>query len=230
MFNNETFKRNQVETALWQVFSRNTRAATPASSTFLTRIKRLLDVDRKFKENSVPDAPDAAAFVDEQPGKGTHSTFSGFNAFCLAIGLDLMDLGFNQRDVVFLLKFIRPDLEKQYAWIMNNPPIPRQQLAAEDRPNCPHLDEDGFRIADCRVYMLLTKVEFKEVFGNADQDNPMIFAPTFCCGVNAVREALHTRSYELPKLVVLEIAHRAVMVSKAIAMVPAAIRGRPANS
>ena len=229
---NTNYQRSQVEQALWQVFA-CTAPERPVHRVFVARIKRLLDLDRTMvlpKEGERYPRPSHPAFTDQHPGSGTHATFSAFNVFCLAIGLDLLDLGFNQRDVVFLLQHIRPDLEKQYVAIMANPPVPRQQVAAEDRPNCPSIVDRGFAIADCRVYMTLAKVEITEVFDRANPKAPMIFAPVFCRGVDAVRQELHERSDQLSKLAVLEIAVRAVMLTEVLETVEPVKRGRPAKN
>jgi len=226
------FKRSQVEWALWRYFcfGSTDRPAPPA--VFKTRIKRLLEIDRlkeKYEESEVPHA--RFAFIDGPPdGQGRDVPYTAFNAFCLALGLDLLDAGFKQSEIVFLLRHIRRKLEEEFSRILKNPPEPREALSAEQRPNCPSYEKDGHSWADCRVFMVLNKVELKEVFAVAGNESsnsqPIIFGPILCYGMEALITELQKMHFEYRKALVIELAHTAAMVSDLLKEAPLVKRGR----
>ena len=80
------------------------------------------------------------AFHDTPPGgKGAEQAYSPFNVFMLAIGLDFVEAGFKQLEVVFLLRHIRHWLIEHFEWIQNNPPAFRQRLHPEGPAGLPDL-------------------------------------------------------------------------------------------
>ena len=101
MTSTEFFKRGQVEDALWQRFAMRTRIKPKISKKFQTRIKRLLDLDRQETAlNSSTRSSARYAFLDTTPeGRGTDVSFTPFNVFCLALGLDLLDVGLKQSEI-----------------------------------------------------------------------------------------------------------------------------------
>ncbi len=229
---NETFQRRQVEWALWQYFSRGRPVPGKPLKVFATRIKRLLELDRgqaEIMESEVPHARYAFFDVDAE-GQGKSIPYSPFNAFCLGVGLDLLDIGFKQSEVVFLLRHIRTDLEKQFDLILAQPPAPRQRMAPEDRPDCPTYEEGGNVWADCRVYLIVRKVEMTEVFPGQEarrrRKEPIIHSPVFCAGINALRDEMHRMNHQDRKALVLELAHTAYMVQGFLFDAPIAKRGR----
>ncbi|MCC7045987.1 MAG: hypothetical protein IT562_04675 [Alphaproteobacteria bacterium] len=216
------YKRNQIEEALWKVFAAG-RVGGDAPRVFATRIKRLLELDR------APQPPSAGdyAFHDDPPrGLGVDTAFSELNVFCLAIGLDLLDIGFKQQEVVFLLKHIRPELEKQHRKILHSPPAPRQLIPAEDRPDCPAYMKGTIKIADCRVFLSINKVEITELYPRHDPCTPLIFAPRFIRGIEALRNELQRMNYDYRRTLVLEIAELAVQIGKELAETEPTRRGR----
>ena len=153
--------------------------------------------------------------------------YTSFNAFCLAVGLDLLDTGFKQSEIVFVLKHIRSLLEEQFEWIMNKPPAPTQLIPAEERPNCPSNEENG---ADRRVFMVLEKLELKEVFSPAavpaNSQLPVISVPLFFHGLEDLSLELDKMNRDFRKALVLELAVTAKMVKDRLAEAPLIKRGR----
>ncbi len=141
----DQYKRNQVDLALWQLFS-PVGIHSELHPTFKTRIKRLLDLDRqppthggKAKTDDLAaDWPKTPAFSAAQThwGKGTVATFSLFDAFCLALALDLLDMGFKQSEVVFLIGHIRPDLNDVFEKIQRKLPNPFNGRRAIPEKDC----------------------------------------------------------------------------------------------
>jgi len=229
---NALYRRGQVEWALWRFFSVGRADPGRAPAVFVNRIKRLLELDRTTEDSANSDVPRSRyCFSDVAPeGYGIDVRYTPFNAFVLGLGLDLLDLGFKQGEIVFLLRHIRHDLDREYARIMRSPPSPRQRIAPEDRPACPTYEEGGNGWADCRVFMIVTKVEMTEVFPKPtrrSRDNkPVVLAPRFCRGITALREELHRMNFRYRKVLVLEVAEMAVMIQGQLEDAPEVRRGR----
>src|SRR5690349_17999088 len=110
----DTFKRGQVEWAIWRFFTLLKSAPDDPPKVFLTRIKRLLETDRHDKVPAGQDYPPPAAYAfssGETEGQGVDAAFTSFDAFCLALALDLVDVGFKPSEIVFLLRYLRPELQ-----------------------------------------------------------------------------------------------------------------------
>ena len=98
----QTHSRGELEIALWQSFTQGDRGPK-VDRTFKGRIQKLLDLDRAGGFG----APSEFAFhAAAPPGRGQEVHFTLLDAFCLAIGLDLLDVGFKQSEVVFLLRHL----------------------------------------------------------------------------------------------------------------------------
>src|SRR4051794_36153415 len=128
------FARGQVEWALWYALARGPTGAIP--DVFRNRIKRLLEIDRQTKEFGATITPPVRyAFSEEgTEGTGNRALFPSFDAFCLAIALELLDAGFKQGEIVFLMRFLRLPLWKWYGVILPRLPIGRDVMAAKDNP------------------------------------------------------------------------------------------------
>ena len=229
------YRLGQVEWALWGFFTFAVNPQLAMPQVFSTRIKRLLEIDRATPLE-VPEGEDGIpqpghAFINGRPeGRGTDMAYSAFNAFCLAVGLDLLDTGCKQSEVVHLLRYIRPALEDEYAGIMRSPPsISRQWIQAKDRPLSPAMP-DG-RMADCRVFAIIKKVEIKEIFprlkehGISEQE-PLFLEPVFCRGIGELQDELNKTNFNYRKGLVIELAHAAAYVAQYLTEAPVIKRGR----
>lgn len=155
----EQYKRNQVDEALWLLFNPALGARLP--KTFRNHIKRLLDIDRKgnyeeydktFKEGRKANQTGWPAFSDtpKQWGKGAVAQFSLFDTFCLALGLDFLDMGFKQSEVVFMVAQIRPELNSLFEEILSKVPA---KFAEDDE--VPEKD---------RMYLTFRRIEIREPY------------------------------------------------------------------
>jgi hypothetical protein len=226
-----SYRRGQVEWALWRWFADVQDDDLPPKP-FLTRIKRLLEIDRS---DNVPRGAETVpvvrfAFINQPANKGTDVEFSAFNAFCLAFGLDMLDAGFNQSEVVFVLRYLRNELEQEYERALERPPAPRMFGLAEDMPDVPSFEERGIRKADPRIFMILNKVELVERFprwtAKGAKEAPLILKPVFRHGIEALRDELHELGYNHRRALVFEIAHAAVIVTDLLKKAPEIKRGR----
>lgn len=226
-----TYKRGQVEWALWRTFvSRKADAGPPP--VFATRVKRLLEIDRSgdLFETEVP-SPSLYSFAASAPdGTGFDVVFTAFDAFCLAIALDLLDAGFKQKEVVFLMRFLRADLEQRFPKILSNPPGGRQVIPPASRPDCPvYTDPRGFKRADCHVFLIVRKVEVTEIFSSPMPATkaPAFLQPLFCDGYDALRDLLAARMpLHFRKAMIVEIAQIAESLAALLPAAPEVQRGR----
>lgn len=205
----QRFQRGQVDHALWALFSPDRSAPPP---TFLGRIRKLLDIDRAkivLAGTNVAD-PAPHAFHDVGlPGQGIEMQFSAFDAFCLAIGLDLLELGFKQAEIVFLLRHIRDDLAITFGEILLNPPAGRMRQEFDNR-----------------VYMAVGKVEIVERTGSA-RAQPYILKPQFARGLEAISEIVDRLGPSERKVILLEIGNTVVYLCNHLSQALAPPKGRP---
>ncbi len=233
MSNAECYKRGQVEWALWRFFLQGRQVGPEQQKVFLTRIKRLLELDRGEDLGVKTETPHARfVFADAAPeGKGTDVSFRPFNAFCLALALDLLDTGFKQSEIVFLLRHIRDDLETWFESILLSPPSGRKWIRPEDRPEAPtYVDDRGNEFADCRVFVVINKIEMREIFeapgGRRLPSGPFILQPVYCRGIEELRIELHRMGADKRKAMIMEIAYAAAGISGLLPRAPVMKRGR----
>ena len=222
----EQYKRNQVEWSIWHAIDSNGNMSGNPPQAFQTRIKRLLEIDR-----AKPDDRPGFAFSDGPAGgQGVDVAFNPFDAFCLALALELLDMGFKQSEVVFLFQHIRSQLRVEFDWIMSQPIAPGNVLLAEDYPDLPSFQDGNRYLADIRVFTIIQKVELKElrpgVAKEEDKQNPFIYQPAFYHGIEALTSEINHRDWSFRKALLLELSTTAALVSKYLDEAPVTRRGR----
>ena len=225
----EIYGRGQVEWALWCSFARARFNAGDVPQVFRTRIKRLLEIDRDldFSEAEVPPKADYA-FAPRPTVESGDVAYRAVDAFCLAIALDLLDAGFKQAEIVFLMRYLRPELQKCFPTLLAPPSlVSRQRYRARDYPDLPSYKEGGDSFADRRLFVILQKVELTEI-SPASSRHPIFLEPVFCTGVTALGAQLHdTMPNRRRTVTVLEVAATAQAVQEFLAAAPIIRRGRP---
>ena len=224
-----TYKRGQIEWAVWKYFTPGKKSEIP--SKFRTRVKRLLELDRTTEFSDEKGMQ--YAFMAKKPvGKGTDYPYTAFDAFMLAIGLELLDSGYKQSEVVFLLRHMRASLFEEFRWILEVPDPVRQRIPAKHYPNRPKYAHNGNMWTDVRVFSVVRKVELTEVFPTlADsrrRNIPVIMEPAYCRGIDALREVMHEMGHQdlFRKAMVLELSLAAYAVSGSLPDAPSVKRGR----
>jgi hypothetical protein len=228
----QTYKRGQVEWALWRILTTGVWGARRhrISPVFLTRIKRLLEIDRSgtlFDVRGLAAPPVQFAFTESAAeGTGNDASFTAFDAFCLAVALDLLDAGFKQKEIVFRMRFLRPLLEDQFPRILANPPEPSEESGhAEARAS-------ARKAKDNHVFLLLQQIELVERFRGSRGPRPKnavpaLLDPILCKGSDELRTAV---AANMPRKfrtsMVLEVAELAVDVTRYLAEAPEMRRGR----
>src|ERR1700682_2370235 len=119
----QTFRRGQVEWALWRYLTLDRPASTEPPLVFHTRIKKLLDIDRTWSRSSDKVGAATAAFRGTSlAGSGTDVVYTAFDAFCLAVALDLLSAGFKQQEVTLLMSRLRFTLREPFEEALKDPP------------------------------------------------------------------------------------------------------------
>jgi hypothetical protein len=227
----KSYTRGQMEWALWRQFSHvGHDPVRPAPRVFLNRIKRLLDLDKEagtaiFTSGRAGWIPGVYPFPTPGGGRGSVAEYHRFGIFLMWLGLNLLDAGFKQSDVLFLLGHIKAPLrDEPYEYILTNPPSPGQTMFHTDRPNCPrHPIRQNH--ADCSVFLLIRKVELRECW-NWNTGEPFIFGPKFRYGLAELQKELDRLNYEYPSTMVIELADAATTINGILQNPPARVRGR----
>ena len=116
------YKRNQVEDAIALAMAIRSKKAF---SELRTRMKRLLDTDRRLSRNvrsSDPGRSNYAFYSDDLPGKGFEVSFSEYEAFSLHAALRMLNHNWPQGFAVSTLRRIRPELEARHRQILQLDP------------------------------------------------------------------------------------------------------------
>ena len=230
---NEIYGRGQVEWALWRSFTRTTYSKSDVPRVFRTRVKRLLDIDRDFDFSKLEVQLETDyAFVAPPSLDGGESQFSSFDAFCLAIALDLLDAGFKQSEVVFLMRYLRPKFEDRFpSMLAAKSRIDRKPHSSDRYPGLASDGDNGARDADGRLFLILKKVELTEInptISNKLGSGPVIQQPDFCEGAMALCSKLSETMPDHRRIVtVLELAATAQSVKAKLSEAPIIRRGRP---
>lgn len=230
---NETYQRSQVESALWRTATSSHASGSERPAIFATRIKRLLDTDRELPAEAAAGGA-SFAFVTPGEGRGIETAFAPFDVFCLAVALDLLDVGFKQGEIVVIMRYLRPHLERWFPKLLKRPSLrDRQSRLASDHPDLPEKSRDKGRaaLADARVFVLLNRVEMTEVFSlaTAKTKAPAVLEPEIREGVAGLERALDKlMPHHRRTVIVIEIAATAQAVVAFLALAPRVARGRPA--
>ena len=231
--NNQTYTRGQVEWALWRAFRGSSwTAPEEVAQIFRTRIKRLLELDRlrDYSDAEVP--PQVDYGFAPPPNRSGETAYGLIDTFCLAIALDLLDAGFKQLEIVFLMRYLRPDLESRFPHILSKPPLLSCQLyLAEEYSDWPPFEENNIPYADKRHFLILQKIEMTEIIPattRAKHKHPIHLKPIFCTGIEALRKNLHgLMPHHRRAATILELALTAESVEEFLNKAPVVRRGRP---
>jgi hypothetical protein len=225
------YKRSQVEWALWGLFTQSPPAnPDDIPSVFRTRIKRLIELDQSTHEKGMPKQ---LAFVESKVhGQGKDQPYTLFNTFCLAFGLDLLDAGYKQSEIVFLIRHLRPGIRDCFDTVLESPPSLRMRQTAEQRPKSPKYTKDNIEYADTRVFLHFERVEVKEAFplikGKLKAKQPLIQNPKHFRGLAALTKELDQMNMSYRKALILEISETIIRLQQLLNDAPAIARGRGA--
>jgi hypothetical protein len=232
---NQTFKRGQVEWAIWATYTQQRGAAADPPAAFHTRLKRLLEVDRNPRSSpSSAKGEQSYAFASaEIEGTGIDAAFTAYDVFSLALALELLGAGFKPSEIVSLLRRSRPSLERRFDAILRTRPPPRPRGMPKDWPALPTYHEGDKEFADGRVFLVLPTVELDEVlplfYPKAARKAPAFPEPKICAGISGLTAELNQMRYpkwSYRKAFVTEIAYLACGISDLLPDAPLTKRGR----
>jgi hypothetical protein len=136
----ELYKRNRIELAISRMYE---PASKSPSVALRTKLKRLLETDRKLQRSPRsldPERANYAFFSAEAPGRGVEVGFSNYEAFALYTALRLLEHGLPQTEATLFMRRARPLLEPKHAEILqwfkhpdSNADAPRLYLAITTR-------------------------------------------------------------------------------------------------
>jgi hypothetical protein len=226
----KTYRRNQVEWALWKFSTLDLPAGDEPISTFRARIKHLLQLDRSgvlFRKVRHGPPLEHALSTHETEGTGVDALFTAFDAFCLALAVDLLRTGFKQSEVLLLLAYLRPHLAVPFTAILRSPPPFRSRLGRKAGT------EDAGE--DRRVFLVIERVEFAEAFpalagSRKPSRGPIFREPVLCRGRDELCKKLDRMDHLLRRAIVIEIAHSAARIAEFLDQAPLTRRGRPSRS
>lgn len=252
---NLTYKRGQVEWALWRAFTLARSPDDGPPPIFKTRIKRLLDLDRDLDAATFGASPpcDFAFVAPAVGGSGVEAQYTAFDAFCLALALDLLDIGFKQGEIVYLMRHLRDTLDDWFRDLVMRPSlIDRQRHLAKLHPDLPVIERSGGKapLADARVFLILNRIEMTElrsaepvrrgresaatgkvmpaVKQQGITGQAMFLEPEVCEGLGRLHQRLDAlMPLHRRTVVTLEIAAVAQAVSAFLEKAPLVPRGRP---
>ncbi len=225
------YKRSQVEAALWQaLYVASHPAPVHPPVVFLTRVRRLLDLDRES-----PDEAPSRAFTAAAPeGRGVEWPFTAFDTFCLALALELLNRGFKAGEVVYLLRWVRRDLEPLHAWILADPPaiqdgrLARGEAGRAEHPSRPAAPRSD-HVADFTVFLIIESIEIDELVPTFSAvrrpGEPLILHPTICRGRQALYDEIDRRGLGFRSAMVVEVAALAALTAWWLPRIPAVPRG-----
>jgi hypothetical protein len=228
----KTYRRGQVEWALWKFSTLDLPRGDEPFSTFRARVKHLLQIDRSGQGRGHPADPPPVEYAlssGRTEGTGFDATFTAFDAFCLAIAIDLLRAGFKQSEVFLFMIHLRPRLEGPFVEILRAPPTFSSRLAR----NAAGEIGEGRPRDDHRVFLVINRVEFSETFPafpdmtQKRSKAPILPDPFFCFGVDDLRDKLDGMDHIFRRAIVIEIAHMAAKVAELLEQAPALRRGRP---
>jgi hypothetical protein len=230
--NDQTYRRSQVEWALWKFSTLDLPSGDEPISTFRARVKHLLQLDRAgviFTTAKHPPCVDHALSSQQTEGTGIDAAFTAFDAFCLALAVDFLRAGFKQSEVLLLLGHLRPRLSGPFNEIVSAGAAPAFRSRLDRRSG--GAEEAG---KDRRVFLVVERVEFSEAFPafaalGKGQKGGIFREPSFCYGIDALRDKLDKMDHLFRRAIVFEIAQMARRIAAFLDEAPLKKRGRPSG-
>ena len=194
----QRYPRAMVEAAIMSCMTSDGETSEEAKEkayrVFKNRIKNLLNIDREKKDEDLTvEMAFPWAFHDyEGQGHGNAVEFSERNAFMLLIGIEFLDAGYKQREVVRLLQLIRNELTSHF-----------DRILADSRFNNPSFDPDedsvdiSARDPDSLYYMAIRRVELSAL---SAED-----AKVRASAIEAIRPAFRIGVSEMQRLLMSEV-------------------------
>ncbi len=227
------YKRNQINDVLVTAIRANYSRLD--DDTILTRIKRLLDFDRKSRPPPGGATPSVFAFHDgEATGSGRDVTFSAYSVLALFLALRLMSCGLPQGRAVSALRHFRMPLEVEHQRISEvdltallgrrgtvfagSNAIGREHQIAQG-----HVIE---RIDDMVFFCVHADLEAVGITVRTFVENGMRRPDNICRGKRELEERLALDAFSQSPTLVIELINPFIQLSHLLSKTEPARRGR----
>ena len=212
------YSRSQTEWTIWNAFFLLMHKDVPSDIplTFKNRIKRLLEIDANL---TIEDTPFAFK-SDNSEGLGDHRRFSLLDISLLALALRFLDNGFNQQEVVILVKCMREGITEEILAILKK----HEQWIF---PCVPTWSESKKKL-DKRSFLVIQQTLLDEIYNKKENvvlknlyDSPLVFH-----GINKLSHYIDNCTAFNPHLSIFEFGELAMQLSELVKIAPEAKRGR----
>jgi len=239
-----SYKRGQIDGALHAVLSGPFRTAYrrvghSVPKTFQTRVTRLLEIDRAWG-TTIAHRLDhlRMAFHDAlSAGTGTDIEYSEFNVFALAIGAEMLRIGFKQGEVVETLGLLRPSLQKAFtrsiAALQTHGNLRHVTDASQKLPTYNRTVSSGAREPklDANVFLVLREVEISPELSARTRGvlkaKEVVIDHRLCWGwedlVCFMQKSIPS---ETPSVLLIELSELAARIVEVLPLQPVRRRGR----
>jgi hypothetical protein len=229
-------KRQQVVQILFALTygasnSARDRLTTEVPSFFLTRIKRLLEIDLKWARTNPELVPRyGLAFYDQLPlGTGHEVQYSAFRVFTLAVGLELVRFGAKQGEAVDFIAQIQNELRGVFDEANQVRQTSGRTSATRSTSEQAQTSLGG-KLDSLKCYLVLRCVEVTprgaEHLGGSLTVGERLYDRRLLKGQQALEDYLATEMRDgLFSVFVVELAELAVRIVELIQVTPARHRG-----
>lgn len=215
------YTRGQAEFALISHFLNGQNGTGLTKKKLKTRAKRLLELDSAMSESeNLP-----CAFVTENKGaQGGARVFLYENVFNIGLGLELLDAGFKQSEVVFLLQHSQEILYTAAQRIKKYPNAFRQAVSSADYPDLPKDMKDS-NLADLRTFFIFQRLDRPNLVKG--KKAPLFLLPKICFGIESLASEINDISYSQSKATIVELGNLGISLNNHLKQAPQIKRGRP---
>jgi hypothetical protein len=189
------------------------------------KLKRLLDIDRKYGIDAAKPWPEFRRFAFLEgglPGKGFAISYTGYDAFALLLGLQLLEANVPQLAVIRLLRSIRPNLQYEHKQVF--PHLPRLlaggNIKLENKIKAGQMVKDPAKM----IFVVISSGAGADILSVAGEDNSpanIVRSPE-----KLVSMVAHLTRIS-PPVLVFELVNSVLQLAYWLNRAPSIRRGRP---
>jgi hypothetical protein len=219
------FTRGQLEWAIAQAIGRSEGLGNRPRGDLKMKLKRLLDIDRKHGIDAAKPGPEFRRFAFLEgglPGKGFAISYTGYDAFALLLGLQLLEANVPQLAVIRLLRSIRPNLQHEHKQVLLHLPrlLAGGNIKLENKINAGQMVKDPAKM----VFVVISSGAGADILSVAGQDDSpanIVRSPE-----KLVSMVAHLTRVS-PPVLVFELVNSALQLAYWLNRAPSIRRGRP---
>jgi len=224
----KTYRRSQVEWALWKFATLDLPRGDEPVSTFRARIKHLLQLDRAgVMFSRTRHAPHVEHALSSHDTEG-----SGFDAIFTAF--DTLRRAWRSTSCAPASSNRRSSCSSDTSGHASISRMPRSCALRRcfDRTSSASPAHGRKRGEDRRVFLVIERVEFAaDAFAARRADRGALFRePAFCFGIGELHDVLNKMGHLFRHAIVIEIANMATRIAEFLDEAPLVRRGRPSGS